>query len=88
MDIIKSNKFGVQVEGSLPQISIDQSQGGSIYLSKESMSTEIYTSCSTSINVNLPIGEDEDYVEFPIPEQLKHTFDNGKMKSDVFVHAG
>lgn len=88
MDIIKSNKFGVQVEGSLPQISINQSQGGSIYLSKESMSTEIYTSCSTSINVNLPIGEDEDYVEFPIPEQLKHTFDNGKMKSDVFVHAG
>lgn len=88
MDIIKSNKFGVQVEGSLPQISIDKSEGGSIYLSKESMATEIYTSCSTSINVNLPIGEDGDYVEFPIPEQLKHTFDNGKMQSGVLEHAG
>ncbi|KAL3239387.1 adenylate cyclase-binding protein [Nakaseomyces bracarensis] len=88
MDIIKSNKFGVQVEGSLPQISIDKSEGGSIYLSKESMATEIYTSCSTSINVNLPIGEDGDYVEFPIPEQLKHSFENGKMQSGVLEHAG
>ncbi|CAI1679699.1 hypothetical protein SEUBUCD646_0N01840 [Saccharomyces eubayanus] len=88
MDIIKSNKFGIQVNHSVPQISIDKSDGGNIYLSKESLNTEIYTSCSTAINVNLPIGEDDDYVEFPIPEQMKHNFADGKFKSAVFEHAG
>ncbi|KAJ1542654.1 adenylate cyclase-binding protein [Saccharomyces cerevisiae] len=88
MDVIKSNKFGIQVNHSLPQISIDKSDGGNIYLSKESLNTEIYTSCSTAINVNLPIGEDDDYVEFPIPEQMKHSFADGKFKSAVFEHAG
>ncbi|CCF60292.1 hypothetical protein KAFR_0J02280 [Kazachstania africana CBS 2517] len=87
LDIIKSNKFGIQVEKFLPQITIDKSDGGNIYLSKESLDTEIYTSCSTAINVNLPIGEEDDYVEFPIPEQLKHSFGNGKMNSSVFEHA-
>lgn len=88
MDIIKSIKFGVQVEQSLPQISIDKSDNGSIYLSKDSLNTEVYTSCSTSINVNLPVGEDGDYVEFPVPEQLKHTFTDGKLSTSVYEHAG
>ncbi|KAK5781725.1 hypothetical protein RI543_000911 [Arxiozyma heterogenica] len=88
LDIVKSNKFGVQVENFLPQISIDKSDNGSIYLSKESLNTEIFTSCSTTINVNLPVGEDDDFVEFPIPEQLKHTFSNGKLTSSVFEHMG
>lgn len=88
LDIVKSNKFGIQVQNFLPQISIDKSDNGSIYLSKESLNTEIFTSCSTTINVNLPVGEDDDFVEFPIPEQLKHTFANGKLNSSVFEHMG
>ncbi|CAL9727920.1 adenylyl cyclase-associated protein [Monosporozyma unispora] len=88
LDIIKSNKFGIQVENYLPQISIDKSDNGNIYLSKESLETEVFTSCSTTINVNLPVGEDGDFVEFPIPEQLKHTFGNGKLNSAVFEHMG
>lgn len=86
LDIIKCNKFGIQVQEFLPQISIDKSDSGNIYLSKDSLQTEIYSSSSTSINVNLPVGEDGDFVEFPMPEQLKHTFDNGKLKSSVFEH--
>ena len=86
LDIIKCKKFGVQVEQSIPQISIDKSDGGSIYLSKDSLETEVNSSCSTSVNVNLPIGEDGDYVEFPLPEQLQHKFTDGKFKSSVFEH--
>lgn len=86
LDIIKCNKFGIQVQEFLPQISIDKSDSGNIYLSKDSLNTEIYTSCSTSINVNLPVGEDDDFVEFPMPEQLKHTFHDGKLNSNVFEH--
>ncbi|SCV02885.1 LAME_0H05996g1_1 [Lachancea meyersii CBS 8951] len=87
-DIIKCVKFAVQVEQTLPQISIDKSEDGIIYLSKDSLNAEIFTSCCTSLNVNLPIGEDDDFVEFPVPEQLKHTFASGKWGSSVFEHAG
>ncbi|EDO16253.1 hypothetical protein Kpol_505p30 [Vanderwaltozyma polyspora DSM 70294] len=88
LEVIKCTKFGIQVQQSLPQITLDKSDSGNIYLSKDSMDAELYTSSSTSVNVNLPVGEDGDYVEFPIPEQLKHTFANGKMNSVVFEHAG
>lgn len=88
LELIKCIKFGVQVENSLPQITIDKCDGGSIYLSKDSLNTEIYTSCSTAVNVNYPVGEEGDFVEFPVPEQLKHSFANGKLDSSVFEHAG
>lgn len=86
VDIIKCTKFGLQVENYLPQVTIDKSESGSIYLSKESIDAEIVTSSSTSLNVNLPVGPDDDFVEFAIPEQMKHSFYNGKMKSTVFEH--
>ena len=88
LDIIKSVKFGVQVQEHVPQISIDKSDGGSIYLSKGSLDTEINSSCSTAINVNYPVGEDGDFVEFPLPEQLQHKLVDGKLKSSIFEHAG
>ena len=88
VEIIKSNKFAIQVENSLPQITIDRSDNGTIYLSKDSLGAEIYTSCSTAININLPIGEDGDFVEQPIPEQLKHNFKDGKIVTTVYEHAG
>ena len=88
LDIIKSVKFGVQVQEHVPQISIDKSDGGSIYLSKGSLNTEINSSCSTAINVNYPVGEDGDFVEFPLPEQLQHKLVDGKLKSSIFEHAG
>ncbi|CCH58956.1 hypothetical protein TBLA_0B01130 [Henningerozyma blattae CBS 6284] len=90
LEIIKCNKFGVQIDSYIPQITIDKSEGGTIYLSTDSLNAEIYTSCSTALNVNLPIGEDGDFVEFPIPEQLKHTFNDAskKITSSVFEHVG
>ncbi|CCK72017.1 adenylate cyclase-binding protein KNAG_0I02310 [Huiozyma naganishii CBS 8797] len=88
VDLVKCNKFGIQVESFVPQITIDKCDGGNIYLSKDSLTTDICTSCSTSVNVNLPVGEDDEYVEFPIPEQLKHSFANGKMNSAVLEHVG
>ncbi|KAL6930130.1 hypothetical protein ACO0SA_001537 [Hanseniaspora valbyensis] len=93
VDFIKCNKFGLQVDGTCPMISIDKCEGGDIYLSKDSINADISTSCATALNVNLPIGEDDEYVEFPIAEQLIHKFDvtkgkNGKIVSQVFEHAG
>lgn len=93
VDFIKCEKFGLQVDGYCPMITTDKCDGGNVYLSKESINAEISTSCTTAMNVNLPIGEDDEFVEFAIPEQLVHKFDlnkgkSGKFLSEVFEHAG
>ncbi|ODV79975.1 adenylate cyclase-associated protein [Suhomyces tanzawaensis NRRL Y-17324] len=89
VDIIKSFKFGLQVTGVVPMISVDKSDEGSIYLSKESVEadTQIFTSSTTALNVNVPEGDD-DYAELAIPEQFKHSIRNGKLVSEVVEHAG
>lgn len=89
IDIIKSNSFAVQVVGKAPTIQVDQCDGGTIYLSKESLDMEIFTSKSTSVNVNVPgPGEDWEYAECAIPEQLKSTVKDGKLESEIVEHAG
>lgn len=88
IELIKCVKFGVQVENTLPQITLDKCDGGNIYMSKESLQAELYTSCSTAVNVNYPVGDDGDFVEYPLPEQFKHSFGGGKLNSAVFEHAG
>lgn len=88
IDIIKSSKFGLQILGTVPMVNVDKSDEGSIYLSKDSVESDvqIFSSCSTSLNINVP--EKDDYEELPVPEQFKHTIKNGKLQSEVVEHKG
>ncbi|KAI4753756.1 hypothetical protein E4T52_09588 [Aureobasidium sp. EXF-3400] len=89
VDVIKCPNFALQVLGSLPTVMLDQVDGASIYLSKESLNTEIYTSKCASINVNLPPQtEQDDYKECPLPEQFRTFIKNGKLVSEIVEHAG
>ena len=89
VDVIKSPKFEVQVLGNLPTIMLDQVDGAAIYLSKDSLGTEVFTSKCTGINVNLPgQAEDDDYVEKALPEQIKSVVRNGVLVSEIVEHAG
>ena len=89
VDVIKSPKFEMQVLGSLPTILLDQTDSASIYLGRQSLKTEIFTSKCTSVNVNLPgASEDDDYTEKPIPEQIKSVVKNGQLVSEIVEHAG
>ena len=89
VDVIKSPKFEMQVLGTLPTILLDQVDGAAIYLSKESIGTEVFTSKCTGINVNLPgRTEDDDYVERALPEQVKSVVRNGVLVSEIVEHAG
>ncbi len=87
IDIIKCKKFGIQATGKLPLITVDGSDGGEIYLNPESIDTEIFTSNSTALNVDIP-GSDGDFEETPLPEQLKHEIVNGKLVTSVVEHSG
>lgn len=88
IDFIKSFKFGLQVVGTVAMISVDKSDEGSIYLSQQSIDADvqIYTSCATSLNVN--VLKNEDFEELAIPEQFKHSVRNGRLVSEVVEHAG
>ncbi|ODQ68218.1 hypothetical protein NADFUDRAFT_68497 [Nadsonia fulvescens var. elongata DSM 6958] len=88
-DIIKSKSFGLQITGMAPIVTVDQSDNGQIYLSKQSLDTEIYTSQTTSLNINIPDdNEDGEFNEVPLPEQLCHKVGaNGKVTTTVVEHS-
>lgn len=89
IDIIKCPKFAVQVLGVVPTILLDQVDGGTIYLSADSLGTEVFTSKCTAINVNLPPAkEEDDYREEPVPEQFRSYIRNGRLVTEIVEHAG
>ncbi|EDK45164.1 conserved hypothetical protein [Lodderomyces elongisporus NRRL YB-4239] len=89
VELIKSYKYGLQVTGLVPMISIDKSDEGSIYLSQESIDhdVQIFTSSSTALNINVPEAND-DYKELAVPEQFVSTIKDGKLVSSINEHAG
>lgn len=54
-------------------MTIDGTDGGQLYLGKDTLDIEIVTAKSSSINISLPVeGEEEGiFAEKPVPEQLK-----------------
>ncbi|CAG8958475.1 hypothetical protein HYFRA_00009789 [Hymenoscyphus fraxineus] len=89
IDVIKASNFGLQVTGTLPTIMMDQVDGAQIYLGKESMKTEVFSSKCSSINLLLLEDDDEDYKEVALPEQIRsYIGDNGKVASEIVEHAG
>ncbi|KAI1724315.1 adenylyl cyclase-associated protein 2 [Ditylenchus destructor] len=73
IEVINCQSIKVQTLGTLPTISIQKTDGCQVYLSKDSLNAEIVTSKSSEMNVLAPIGDDGDFIEFPIPEQFKTT---------------
>ncbi|KAJ9630049.1 suppressor of rasval19 [Knufia peltigerae] len=90
LDVIKATKFAVQVDGVVPTLLLDQVDGAQIYLSSESLATEIFTSKCSALNVVLPPKDDsdEDSKEVPLPEQMRTVVKNGGLVSEIVEHAG
>lgn len=86
VDVIKCPNFALQVLGTLPTVLLDQVDGAAIYLSKDSLETEIFTSKCSSVNINVPI--EEDYAENPVPEQIRSYVKDGQLVSEIVEHAG
>jgi adenylyl cyclase-associated protein len=89
LDVIKCPKFAVQVEGKVPTVLLDQVDGAQIYLSADSLATELFTSKCSAINVVVPPeNDDDDSRELAFPEQIRSVIKNGKLVSEVVEHAG
>jgi adenylyl cyclase-associated protein len=65
---------------------LDQVDGATVYLSKDSLATEVFTSKCSSVNINLP--DEEDYSENPLPEQIRSFIKEGRLVSEIVEHAG
>ena len=89
VDVIKSPKFEMQVLGALPTIMLDQVDSAQLYLGRQSLNTEVFTSKCTAVNINVPgRTEEDDYVERPVPEQIKSVVRNGVLVNEIVEHAG
>ena len=90
VDVVKAPNFALQVMGTIPTVMLDQVDGGQIYLSKESITTQIFTSKSAGINLNVISGPDDDYKEVPLPSQICSYYDEakGELVNEIVAHAG
>lgn len=80
-EFINCQSVQMQVLGKVPTISIDKTDGCQMYLSKDSIATEIISAKSSEMNVLIPNGED--FVEQPVPEQFKTVVNGSKLKTSV-----
>ncbi|XP_059365465.1 adenylyl cyclase-associated protein 2-like isoform X2 [Carassius carassius] len=87
VDIINSRDIQLQVMGKVPTISINKTEGCHVYLCKDSLDCEIVSAKSSEMNVLVPEGED-DYREFPIPEQFKTVWDGSSLVTEPAKIAG
>lgn len=89
IDIIKSNNFAIQVIHKIPTVLVDSCDSGIIYVSKESLDVEVFTSKTSSLNICVAeAGDAGDYAERAVPEQMKHVIKDGQLLSEIVEHAG
>ena len=87
VSVVSSQNFRLQVLGSLPSVELDKVDGATVYLSAESLGTEVYTSKCTSTNITLPPAGDKDSVECPVPEQFRSWVQDGKLMTEIVKDA-
>ncbi|CAL9691483.1 unnamed protein product [Knipowitschia caucasica] len=87
VEIINCKSIQLQVLGTVPTISINKTEGCQVYLSKESLNCDIVSAKSSEMNILIPKGED-DYKEFPVPEQFKTVWDGSKLVTEPTEIAG
>lgn len=89
LSVTSSPSFTAQILGLCPTLNVEKTDSGNVYLSKECLDTvEIITSGVSSLNISIATGEDGDYEEKPVPEQMKTVVRNGKLVTTIVEHSG
>ncbi|XVE93220.1 hypothetical protein REPUB_Repub01dG0171600 [Reevesia pubescens] len=88
-EIVNCNGVEVQCQGSALTISVDNTSGCQLYLSKDSLGASITTAKSSEINVLVPASEsDGDWEEHSLPQQYIHVFKDGQFETTPVSHSG
>ncbi|XP_054158132.1 adenylyl cyclase-associated protein 1-like [Oppia nitens] len=86
VEFINSQKIQAQAMGVVPTVTVDKVDNFELYLGKDSLKCEIISSKSSGINISVP-NSSGDYVEHPIPEQLKTVWTGKGFKTDAVESA-
>ncbi|RNF05943.1 G-actin binding protein [Trypanosoma rangeli] len=73
LEVLKSGDIDVKVHRAVPTASVEKSTSVNLYLmdKDEALNTDIFTACSSAVNLNFPSEEDAtDIIERPLPEQF------------------
>ncbi|PIN22116.1 Adenylate cyclase-associated protein (CAP/Srv2p) [Handroanthus impetiginosus] len=88
-EIVNCNSVEIQCQGMAPTISVDNTSGCQLYLSKDSLETSITTAKSSEINVLTPASElDGDWGEHTLPQQYIHVYKDGQFVTSPVSHSG
>ncbi|KAI9180760.1 hypothetical protein LWI28_007880 [Acer negundo] len=88
-EVVNCSGVEVQCQGSAPTISVDNTGGCQLYLSKDSMGTSITTAKSSEINVLVPGAQpDGDWGEHALPQQFIHIYKDGQFETTPVSHSG
>ncbi|RWR95712.1 cyclase-associated protein 1 [Cinnamomum micranthum f. kanehirae] len=88
-EIVNCNGVEVQCQGSAPTISVDNTGGCQLYLSKDALGTSITTAKSSEINVLVPgAGPEGDWGEHALPQQFVHSYKDGHFVTSPVSHSG
>jgi len=90
VEVVNCKSIKVQVNGQVPTMLVDKTDGCGIYLSKTSLHTTIVSSKSSEMNVSVPTGDEDEMKEMPIPEQFVTVYDqkSGKIETESNAHLG
>jgi adenylyl cyclase-associated protein len=72
VELVNCERTKIHAINELPSMAIDKCSGVSVVLSQASLDCAFTTSKSSEMNVSVPIGDEGDYKEMPIPEQYVH----------------
>jgi adenylyl cyclase-associated protein len=72
-EVVNCSRVKVQCKERIPCISIDKTDGITVYVSWEGRDIQVLSSKSSEMNISFPKGPEEEaeWVEFPIPEQFE-----------------
>jgi len=86
-EVVNCTSVQIQVTGKVPSVQVDKTSGCQIFLSAESLATELVTSKSDEMNVCLPgATPSDDIIEIAVPEQFKTLIVNRKLVTEAVAH--
>jgi adenylyl cyclase-associated protein len=83
VEVVNSQRVQIQINGFVPTVNIDKTDGISVYLSNQHNVNIVYSK-SSEMNILVPNGDD-DQLELPVPEQFQAIFNPQTKKLDTSV---
>nr|XP_043622057.1 cyclase-associated protein 1-like isoform X2 [Erigeron canadensis] len=88
-EVVNCNSVEVQCQGAAPTISIDNTSGCQLFLSKDSLDSSITTAKASEVNVMVPAKDPNgDLEEHALPQQYIHTYQDGNFVTNPVSHSG